>query len=94
MAWVETDRDAPPSRQTKLLLGITTSSLEDYSTHILAYETVYNEEHHSLDGVEEAEEPLNHLRCNVVTNHKEAKGPRDPQDGKEDKGGVKKSTAV
>ena len=36
-------------------------SLEDFPTHILANETVYDEEHHPLDGVEEAEEPLNHL---------------------------------
>ena len=69
-------------------------SLEDFPTHIFANETVNYEEHHPLDGVEEAEEPLDHLRCYIVTNHKEAEGPRDPQDWKENKGGVKKSAAV
>lgn len=55
---------------------------------------MYNEEHHSLDGVEEAEEPLYDHRGYIVTNHKEAEGPGDPKDGKEDKGGVEKSAAV
>ena len=55
---------------------------------------MYDEKHHSLDGVEETEEPLHHLRCNVVTNDKEAEGPCDPKDRQEDKGGVEKGAAA
>ena len=43
------------------LSGIITGSLHYRTTHISAHDTVYDEEHHALYGVEKTEEPLDHL---------------------------------
>ena len=44
-----------------------------------------DEEEQSLDGVKEAEQPFHYCCGNIVTDDKEAQGPSDPKNGKEDK---------
>ena len=63
-------------------------------TYVFAHNTVYEEDHHALNRVEQTKEPLDNFRRNVVANDKETQSPSDAKDWKEDEGRMEESTAA
>jgi len=57
-------------------------------SYISVEHTVHEEDHETLQGGEDAEKPLYHLRYGTVVHHKEPQCPRDPKDGHKHKGGM------
>lgn len=45
--------------------------IEAVATYVSVEDAMHNEDHDSLEGVEDTEQPLYHSRVDVVTDHKE-----------------------